>query len=631
MSVATPILQMNRKLEMTYSLPPPIHAADIDAAGDSIRNIESLDGDKTISITYNPFAIRDMQRYTPMHSMFFDITPDNYNHVSFGHRYHVRNIETVFDDVEKKEIARPVFVKFSPMLNPIKEITEPLVNGNYGRDRTAMHLPCPEGMATTEPETNIPPEFTDMMNTAYTDNLCCFLSSVMLREMNFINGIDYYGSFTGIQEWFRMDVTDDIEHLVSSPDFCAQLGNTIFLESTEPELLSAVKRGVGSRTSRPAISILDGDASDSIVAESLDICETSPDTEPLEITVEYETPVIRGDTPDATASDDENSEIGFDTGSDDDSGTDDAKSDGSVETEYKDGDKDGDNDDGKEGTETDGEDDHDDDDDDYTDDDGETAIYIRNFPVQMICLEKCDGTLDSLFEEEALNDEEATAALFQVIVSLAAYQKVLQLTHNDLHTNNIMYVNTELKYLYYTINATHFRVPTYGRIFKIIDFGRSIFKFNGKVFCNDSFSKSGDARGQYNCPPYFNESKPRIDPNFSFDLARLGCSLLDLVLTREERKGDPSLLPGYKRMVLEWSQDDSGKSFIYARDDRERYPGFQLYKMIARNKHNAVPRKDVNRSIFQLYECTPKAVKAALRHTPNAVCDIDRMENSTKP
>ena len=27
--------------------------------------------------------------------------------------------------------------------------------------------------------------------------------------------------------------------------------------------------------------------------------------------------------------------------------------------------------------------------------------------------------------------------------------------------------------------------------------------------------------------PYFNENKPRLEPNYSFDLCRLGCSLFD--------------------------------------------------------------------------------------------------------
>ena len=57
---------------------------------------------------------------------------------------------------------------------------------------------------------------------------------------------------------------------------------------------------------------------------------------------------------------------------------------------------------------------------------------------------------------------------------------MFEFTHNDLHTNNIVYVSTEKKYLYYRYDNKHYKVPTYGRIYKIIDFGRAIYKFKNK-------------------------------------------------------------------------------------------------------------------------------------------------------
>ena len=47
-------------------------------------------------------------------------------------------------------------------------------------------------------------------------------------------------------------------------------------------------------------------------------------------------------------------------------------------------------------------------------------------------------------------------------------------THNDLHTNNIMFIETEKKYLIIDIKKLY-RVPTFGKIYKIIDFGRAIY------------------------------------------------------------------------------------------------------------------------------------------------------------
>ena len=54
-------------------------------------------------------------------------------------------------------------------------------------------------------------------------------------------------------------------------------------------------------------------------------------------------------------------------------------------------------------------------------------------------------------------------------------QKHYSFTHNDLHINNIMYTSTSKTFLYYKYNNIYFKVPTYGYLFKIIDFGRSHF------------------------------------------------------------------------------------------------------------------------------------------------------------
>ena len=55
---------------------------------------------------------------------------------------------------------------------------------------------------------------------------------------------------------------------------------------------------------------------------------------------------------------------------------------------------------------------------------------------------------------------------------------------------------------------------TYGKIFKIIDYGRAIYNFRGNLICSDSFHKDGDAATQYNIEPYLNDKKPRLEPNF---------------------------------------------------------------------------------------------------------------------
>jgi serine/threonine protein kinase len=230
---------------------------------------------------------------------------------------------------------------------------------------------------------------------------------------------------------------------------------------------------------------------------------------------------------------------------------------------------------------------------DYTDSEEKLFAYLHDFPVQLIFQEKCFGTFDDLLMRNQTSSQEIIAALFQITIILATYQKMFNFTHNDLHTNNIMYVKTDLEYIHYKLNDTIYKVPTHGRIFKLIDFGRAIYQFNGHQFCSDSFSENGDANTQYNCEPYMNPKKPRIDPNPSFDLCRLGCSLYDFTMESDSKE--------LKSLVDSWCEDDYGKNILYKSSGEERYPGFKLYKMIARCVNNLVPKDILCQPIFAKY------------------------------
>ena len=89
---------------------------------------------------------------------------------------------------------------------------------------------------------------------------------------------------------------------------------------------------------------------------------------------------------------------------------------------------------------------------------------------------------EQYISSKKIKDDEWESIVLQILFTLITYQKVFHFTHNDLHTNNIVYVSTEKKYLYYKFNNSHYKVPTFGKIYKIIDFGRSIYKYKGKTF-----------------------------------------------------------------------------------------------------------------------------------------------------
>ena len=233
---------------------------------------------------------------------------------------------------------------------------------------------------------------------------------------------------------------------------------------------------------------------------------------------------------------------------------------------------------------------------------------LKEFPVNIICLESLENTLDSLlFGEKILRIPEWKSIIFQILVILTAYQKIFSFTHNDLHTNNIMYQKTDKQAIYYCINKKYYKIPTYGRIFKLIDFGRAIYKFRDKVICSDSFQAKGDAATQYNFGPCFDKKKPRLEPNFSFDLTRLACSLYDYFVpySNEERKVTHPI----GKLIIKWCKDDRGKNILYKKNGDERYPDFKLYKMIARTVHNHIPSKEIENPLFNEFIISRKSIK----------------------
>ena len=201
---------------------------------------------------------------------------------------------------------------------------------------------------------------------------------------------------------------------------------------------------------------------------------------------------------------------------------------------------------------------------------------------------------------------------------LITYQKIFNFTHNDLHTNNIMFNKTDRRFINYKFNNVYYRVPTFGRIYKIIDFGRSIYTFKGKTICSDSYHPKGDAATQYNFEPYFNEKKPRLKPNKSFDLCRLACSLYDYFVEDIEDKRE--VKHPIAKLVVEWSRDDKGRNILYKNNGEERYPDFKLYKMIVRSVHNHIPEKQLNKEIFQRFVSSKKKIRRG------KIINIDMLE-----
>ena len=62
-------------------------------------------------------------------------------------------------------------------------------------------------------------------------------------------------------------------------------------------------------------------------------------------------------------------------------------------------------------------------------------------------------------------------------------------------------------------------------------------------------------------------------------------------------------------MVSEWCLDDKNKNILYKNNGEERYPEFKLYKMIARNVNNHIPKDQLNNPIFQSFILPKKKIR----------------------
>ena len=546
-----------------------------------------------IEAEYSQFRIESVQNYNPIYNLWFTLDESNYNRISLNHAQHLVDMNTVVELNTKAVSSRPVFIKYSPLLDPIRYMV-----GKYESCKQ------PIGNLPSLTNENVHMKIQDYNNMAYVDGFFSYLSSQLLNTHNFVHGVDFYGSFTGIQEQYKMDITDDYDYLQSSAFF--NKNNKILFKTSHVD--NDGYFNYGSHGNKPRLQVLETPKRNISAVIIEDLISLIPDDGPqltiMQLTdANLDTELVYTNTNVESKNSSRNK-----SGSSDDSNssqttatsTSFCSSEDSVwDTEDDDSDCDeNSNEDSECDDDEDSEcDDDDDDDESYTDPDACYA-YIKNFPVHCIALQKCDGTLDSLFSKNALSKEEGTSALMQIVMTLLCYQTTFQFTHNDLHTNNIMYVNTTEPFLYYTYKRKIYKVPTFGKIIKIIDFGRAIYNYNGRRLCSDSFAPLGDASTQYNCEPYMDVSKPRLDPNYSFDLCRLGCSLYDFVIDDDD---NPKFYDDLQQLIHDWCLDDNKKNILYKQNGDERYPNFKLYKMIARTVHNQTPENQLSRNIFKQY------------------------------
>ena len=419
-------------------------------------------------------AVVNCQNYLPIYDKMFSLNASNWNSINLNN---VRAITRLTSPdtcqlINIKTLEEPeeaIFIKISPVLDSFKYIV-----GKY--DVNDPHLFNLPKHASTE---LVHSELLDANNASYVDAFFYYLTAQLLHTHKFVHGVDFYGSFLGVQNNFKLNVIDDIDYLIRS-DFFVKQSNRLFQVDDYSHFMP-------QQIKLTPIHISDQNCSLHSI-EDIECAFNKPTSPTLnEVTLTLNDASIRQTSANSSTKSSYSSCSSKTTLAEEEREEEEEDS-ASYETTLS---------------------------------DDPLFLTIPRFPVQLICLEKCKNTLDHLILANQLTtSDEWISALFQIVVILLCYQKLFSFTHNDLHTNNVMFVATHEKYIYYTYESNHYRVPTYGRIFKIIDFGRAIYTFNKRLFCSNSFKPGGDAASQYNTEPYMDEQKPRLDPNFSFEIGR---------------------------------------------------------------------------------------------------------------
>ena len=262
----------------------------------SLANLKNTNvlTEQDIENQYDAFNINGLQHYNPMYSSFFEMNDVNVKKVTLKHRYYVHDLNTVtdyskydnksshtsdsskdsqcFTDENGELVKKNVFIKFSPLLDPVKYMI-----GKYdNQDDSIRTLPDIYNNIHNnipnieEPHRLCHPKLLDKNNASYIDCFFSYLSSQLLHRHGLINGIDFYGSYLGIQEKYKMNISDDMEYLCTSRFFNENVGKLFTVSSDIP---TDDQSGGGSRAHKQKLTINGSIKTHNISMIDLDIDE----------------------------------------------------------------------------------------------------------------------------------------------------------------------------------------------------------------------------------------------------------------------------------------------------------------------------------------------------------------------
>ncbi len=217
-------------------------------------------------------------------------------------------------------------------------------------------------------------------------------------------------------------------------------------------------------------------------------------------------------------------------------------------------------------------------------------IELKDYPTYLLATEKGDLDIDYLYDRNKLDYNFIKSLIFQIFSAVISMHNIFGIKHNDLHLSNVMLKITDKTHIYYKYEQKYYKVPTFGYIVKIIDWGRATYEFNNKIGFNEIFSHHGDCFGQYSDNRINNKNRKPIELNTNkwTDIIMVSHSLLNL--------------------LEDYRDSDIGK-FLYEQITDEKNKklnihdfSFDLYKTISKSKIRIFPRKLFNNNLFKKYK-----------------------------
>ena len=151
--------------------------------------------------SFKNVGITNVQNFIPLYKQFFSLKESNYKNLNLNHHFHIIKVEQtnkrnkyncIIDSGDKKE-NKLCFFKFSPLLDPVKFMV-----GKYKDLGETKKTSLPELN-----ESNCHKKVLDPNNSAYVDSFFSYLTSQLYHNCYFPHGLDFFGSFLGIQKEFN--------------------------------------------------------------------------------------------------------------------------------------------------------------------------------------------------------------------------------------------------------------------------------------------------------------------------------------------------------------------------------------------------------------------------------------------